>query len=137
MADEQHTSAGRIMSIEAIALRVVCEDAEPTYPSSAGDSSPNVTEAPMLGTQSHPEIVGSDEQGSPSIGIEQIKLPSSKTSAVWTGEVNAPNREESLNSLMPRDRGGDRIVILAGMLVGASAMAWWAGLFDPHRFFQL
>jgi hypothetical protein len=37
---------------------------------------------------------------------------------------------------MPRDRGGHRIVILAGMLVGASAMAWWAGLFDPHRFFN-
>src|SRR5262249_42892336 len=134
MAHERYNSTGRIMSIEAVAVRVVYEDAEPAHASSNGDSSLNVTEAPMLGTQTHPELVGSDEQGSPSIGVEQIGFPMSKASAVWTGEVNAPNREESLNSLMPRDRSGPRIVILAGMLIGASGMAWWAGLLDPHRF---
>src|SRR6266498_2563287 len=132
----EHTSAGRIMSIEAVAVRVVCEDAQPALQSSVVDSSLNLTEAPMLGTQSRPEIIGSDEQGSPPIGTEQIGFPMSKASVVWTGQIKAPNREEAINSLMPHDRGGPRIAILAGMLIGASGLAWWAGLLDSYRFFN-
>jgi hypothetical protein len=136
MAHEEHTSAGRVMSIEAVAVRVVCEGVEPARQSSAVDSSLNLTKTPMLGTQSRPEIVESDEQGSPFIGTEQIGFPMSKASAVWTGEIKTPNREEALNALMPHDRGGPRIAILAGMLIGASGLAWWAGLLDSYRFFN-
>jgi len=136
MTDERQASARRITSIEAVAVRVVCDDPEPAHPLSTVDSSVNVREASVLETRSHPKITVSDGQGSQSIGTEQVGFPVSEASAVWTGEVKAPNHDEALNSLMPRDRGGPRIVILAGMLIGASGMAWWAGLLDPHRFFN-
>jgi len=37
MSDERQTSPGRIMSIEAVAARIVCEDPEPAHPSSTVD----------------------------------------------------------------------------------------------------
>ena len=134
MADEQHTSAGRIMSIEAVAIRVVREDPEPAHPSASIDSWPNI--APILKTQSHPEIVVSNGQRSQSSATDEIGFPMSEPSPVWSGEIKAPNREESLNSIMPRERGRLRLAILAGMLIGASGVAWWAGLFDPYRLFN-
>ena len=136
MTDERQASAGRITSIDAVVVRVVCEGPEPAHPSSTVDSSVNVREASVLETRSHPKIAVSDGQGYQSIGTEQVGFPMNEASAVWTGEVKAPNHDEALNSFMPRDRGGPRIGILAAMLIGASGMAWWAGLLDPHRFFN-
>ena len=92
MADEQHTSAGRITSIEAVAVRIVCEAPEPAH---TVESSPDLTGARLLGTERPPQISVSEGKKGQSIGTCQIGLPMGKTSAAWTGELKAPDRHEA------------------------------------------
>jgi hypothetical protein len=127
MSDEHQISARRVMSIEAVAVRIVCEAPAPAHPI---DSSLDLTGAHVIETERPPQIAVSEGQRSQSIGTGQIGLPMAKASAAWTGELRAPNQHEALSSLVRRDRGGLRIGLLTGMLVGALGLGWWTGLLD-------
>lgn len=138
MSDERQTSPGRIMSIEAVAVRIVCDDPEPAHPSSTVDpqnSSLKLT-APVIETQSHPDIAVSERDGSKSIGTNQVGLRMIEASAPWTAEVKPPNQDEALSSLVPRDGTRLHIGLLTGMLIVALGLGWWTGLLDPYRFLK-
>jgi hypothetical protein len=139
VSDSHQTSPGRITSIQAVAVRIVCENPEPAHPSSAVDpqnASLKLTGAPLVETRSHPVIVVSEGQGSESIGTDQIEFPMRGASAAWIGEVRAPNQDDALSSLVPRDGGGLRIGLLTAMLIGALGLGWWTGLWEPSRFLK-
>jgi hypothetical protein len=139
VSDSHQTSPGRITSIQAVAVRIVCENPEPAHPSSAVDpqnSSLKLTGAPLVETRSHPVIVVSEGQGSKSIGTDQIEFPMRGASAAWIGEVRAPNQDDALSSPVPRDGGGLRIGLLTAMLIGALGLGWWTGLWEPSRFLK-
>jgi hypothetical protein len=133
MSDEHQTSPGRITSIEAVAVRIVCEDPELAHPSSMVVNLPGT---PVIETQSYPEIAASKGQVSKSIGTDQIGFQMDETLAAWTTEVKAPSRDEALSSLLPRDDGGLRIRLLTYMIIGALGLACWTGLLDPYRFLK-
>ena len=112
MLDEQQTFRGRIMSVEAVAVRVACEDPQAADPLSIVDRSPSATEALVLDT-GHAGIANADEQASHAIETEQSRSSITQETAVWTGEVKAPTPEEALRSLLPRDNGRLRVGILS------------------------
>lgn len=129
MLDEQQNSERRIMSIEAVAVRVEFEDPKPAHPSPIVDCSLSEKRASVLDTR-HADIANSDEEGAQAIETEQSRLPMTH---VWTPEVKAPTPEEALRSLLPRENGRLRVGIVGGILIGATAIAWWAGVLDaPH-----
>ncbi len=129
MSDEQQASSAQITSIEAVAVRIVCENQKRAHPSSTVD--PQNTFLKLT-----PAHAFSEGQGSESIGTDQIGFPMPEASAAWIGEVRTPNQDEALGSLLPRDGGGLRIRLLTGIIIGALGLGWWTGLWDPYRFLK-
>jgi hypothetical protein len=134
MSGQHQTSPGRITSIEAVAVRIVCEDPQLAHPSSTVDGSLNLTGIPIIEAPSYPEIAAPKGQVSKCIGTDQSGFRMGETLAGWSTEVKAPSRDEALSSLLPRDDAGRSIRFLTCMIIGALGLAWWIGLLDPYRF---
>ena len=128
MSDEHQAPPAQITSIQAVAVRIVCENQERAHPSSVVDPQDSLLKLT-------PPHAVSEGQGSKSIGIDQIGFPIPEASAAWIGEVRAPNQDEALSSLVPHDGGGIRIGLLTAMLIGALGLGWW-GLWEPSRFLK-